>query len=83
MGADDGGFFLDDRVEPVYSDICTRCRHNTGYRTCKAFEEIPYLIWLGENDHKKPYPGDGGIQFAPYTEEEIDEMRRKLKNKGA
>lgn len=50
-------------------------------QTCDAFpdlsspdgiydtEELPPIIpdeiWEGKNDHKKPYPGDHGIQFEP------------------
>lgn len=52
---------------PVYSDVCTLCRHFTrvyGKRECRAFPEgIPMEIWMGENPHTKPYPGDNGIQF--------------------
>ena len=66
---------LDDTM--VYlgliSKVCSRCRH---YRpndfdiekgivgTCKAFPKgIPDDIWLGKDNHRKPYRGDNDIQF--------------------
>lgn len=55
---------------PVYSPVCALCKHlrfEQG-RTCAAFpanDAIPLEIWNGENDHKRPYPGDNGIQFEP------------------
>jgi len=55
------------------SKICTKCKHfNSGsidfdkniIGTCKAFPNgIPHAIWLGKNNHKKPYRGDNGVQF--------------------
>jgi len=53
----------------IYSPSCFFCKHligeadrcKTGH--CKAFKDIPVEIWNGDNDHKKPYPGDHGIQF--------------------
>ena len=49
---------------------CMRCKHfNYGIKdsnTCAAFPNgngIPDAINWGEVDHKKPYPGDNGIQF--------------------
>jgi hypothetical protein len=50
------------------SRVCTLCQNfddsNPVARTCLAFPDgIPLEIWNGENDHTKPYPGDGGIQF--------------------
>lgn len=60
---------IDDRELNItqYSPICTFCKHlNVGTKTCKAFpKKIPNPIWIGDNDHKLPYPGDRGIQFAP------------------
>jgi hypothetical protein len=33
-------------------------------RVCPAFPDgIPDAIWLRENTHTSPYPGDHGIQF--------------------
>jgi len=44
---------------------CLTCEYYEGDRHCEAFgnKEIPEKIYLGENDHKKPFPGDHGIQF--------------------
>ena len=53
----------------VFSPICSFCIHldlgaaGKGDRRCKAFNDIPGEIWLGDNNHEKPYEGDGGIQF--------------------
>jgi hypothetical protein len=59
---------------PIFSPVCAYCKHlrvDEG-RTCDAFPErdsIPLEIWLGENDHQAPYPGDHGIQFEPVDTE--------------
>ena len=35
---------------------------------CKAFPDgVPREIYSGANDHKKPFPGDNGIQWEKYT----------------
>jgi len=49
---------------PRFSPVCAFCRHRTGFRTCEAFDDqIPLDIWVGQNSHQRPYPGDHGIQF--------------------
>lgn len=51
---------------PIYSPICTSCRHLnlSRQRSCKAFPDgIPQEIWSGQNDHRSAFEGDGGIRF--------------------
>ena len=66
---------IDDRELGLkwFSPVCSYCKHwkpekvdlkNLKVGFCKAFPNgIPEEIWLGEDDHKKPYKGDNGIQF--------------------
>jgi hypothetical protein len=44
---------------------CQRCEHYLENRTCKAFIEIPDVLWNGDKPHYKPYPNDNGILFSP------------------
>ena len=66
-------FVLDkDEETPIYSKVCVYCAHlitDPEGRTCKAFPDgIPMEIWDGRNDHRKPYPGDGGVVFRRFDE---------------
>lgn len=72
MGMKIMGIKLDASFKiPVYSDVCAICKHHQPDkgefgRTCAAFpkaDSIPLEIWTGDNKHKKPFPGDHGIQF--------------------
>lgn len=54
----------------MFSKVCSHCKHldlKSKGNVCTAFPEgIPDEIWLGQNDHKKPYEGDNGITFERY-----------------
>ena len=46
--------------------ICFNCKNYINDYMCKAFNDgIPPKILTGNHDHRKPYPGDNGIQFEP------------------
>ena len=57
----------DSELREVWlSPVCVYCKRHTYKqgKTCPAFPKgIPDPIWTGENDHRKPYPGDNGIRF--------------------
>lgn len=60
-------YVLDGEEYPTpYSGVCMFCKHLTSamQHTCAAFPAgIPPEIWEAQNNHKTPYPGDGGIRF--------------------
>lgn len=47
------------------SNQCLTCIHYHLGGSCDAFEKIPSVVFTGEHDHRKPYPGDKGIQWEP------------------
>lgn len=58
--------------------MCSFCIHfneSTQGERCRAFPNgIPQQILEFEVDHRKPFPGDNGVQFEPIegiTEEEL------------
>lgn len=61
--------YLGDEVEYVSDEPqCFSCLWFKGDGVCDAFPEgIPERIYLNLADHRKPYTGDGGIQYKPRT----------------
>ncbi len=67
MNADDIPNRLDGHgSRPWKSDTCWNCRHlQVGTQRCTAFPEgIPEELWGAYRGHRKPFPGDHGLQFS-------------------
>lgn len=61
--------FLYENKDEIKSCICPSCKNWFGSDRCKAFPDksgIPNEILVGENDHKKPFQGDNGIQYEKF-----------------
>lgn len=44
--------------------LCGTCIHWKDGRVCAAYPNgMPDEIWNGDVDHRRPYPGDRGIQY--------------------
>lgn len=64
-------FILDDEKSEYLTDYiaCGKCNHYLLEYKCTAFPDgIPQDILDGKDDHRKPYPGDRGIQFKALQE---------------
>ena len=59
---------------PIPKSPCVDCIHfggvvqpdgteQTERYACKAFDRIPDEILSGESQHRKPFRGDGGVQY--------------------
>jgi hypothetical protein len=79
-------FVLRERRDdlPNYSPVCFTCRHldldRLDARRCRAYPDgIPVPIWIGEHQHRTPYPGDGGIYFERTTA--ADQVVRQLRSR--
>lgn len=55
---------------------CISCKHWFGIKGgCKAFPEgIPWQISQAVHDHKRFYPGDGGIRYEEANAEESEKI---------
>ena len=62
-----------DPVTVFRHSLCANCaRKIEGAATCDAYREgIPAAILLGAVDHRKPVPGDLGLQFEAKNDEDI------------
>jgi len=55
---------IDDSTLEIYNTDCIDCIHYSGACLCLAFPDgIPNKIIRSVVDHRKPYPGDNGIQY--------------------
>ena len=53
----------------IPANICIVCMRYRDGKKCEAYPNgIPQAIWMGEHDHREPYPGDNGIRFEPASE---------------
>jgi hypothetical protein len=58
--------FQREMVDDIFGGMpqCDSCVHFQSGNLCAAFPDgIPLDIISGKHDHKKPYPGDGGILY--------------------
>ncbi|HZY87513.1 MAG TPA: hypothetical protein VFE78_21930 [Gemmataceae bacterium] len=52
----------------LYDSLCKLCKHRQGFGCAAYPEKIPLEVRLMYVDHRRPYPGDHGLQFEPKDE---------------
>ena len=63
------GVTLDRKDAPEVYSMCQYCTHvnnlDPEQRRCAAFRNkpIPLIIWNGQDQHLRLYPGDHGLRF--------------------
>ena len=72
MAGREGG---DEMALELYESLCDLCKHSRGL-ACAAYpDRIPLEIRLMHVDHREPYAGDHGIQFAPKDDSDETHLR--------
>jgi hypothetical protein len=57
-------------IAPPICSVCTHLTTDLREAKCTAFPGgIPTEILLSKADHRKPFPGDGGVTFEPKNAE--------------
>ena len=56
----------DLKLKETNSPCNTCARMQTPFK-CEAFDDIPMVFLAGDNDHRKPYFGDNGLQYLAET----------------
>lgn len=57
---------ISENIKINKQPICNGCINHIRGDKCKAFNIIPDIILLGENDHAKPLPGqENNIIYEP------------------
>jgi len=59
-----GDFVIED------ASPCNTCANRIDAFSCRAFSDIPMVFIVGDNNHRKPFFGDGGIQYRAITSKE-------------
>jgi hypothetical protein len=60
-------------IAPPICSGCTHLRGDLRDPRCDAFPGgIPNEILLSKADHRKPFPGDNGIQFEPKSAKDAE-----------
>ncbi len=76
----DVGALTDGGGSTAWASYCGGCKHWRGGGRCAAFPDgVPDAILECLADHRKPYPGDGGILYDgdPQLVEEMLRRRRE------